>query len=322
MKNRWTMTLLMAFTFLFFLCYALEVDSFARAGGGMSSGSRGSRSYSAPSRPAPGPSQSYSSPTKPQPSPVQPQPQSGGFMRSLAGGIAGGFLGSMLFRGLGFGGMGGGLGGGGIGIFEIVLLLFILYMVYRFIKRRREQTAGGSFYQASPDMTAGTSYGPSADTGYGNQPSTQGDVESGLRYIRQMDSSFDETRFRDACMDIFFKIQGAWANRDLASIRGLFTDEMYGIMQSDVERMRQEKKFNKLDNIAVRSVDISEAWQESGKDYITVRFYANLLDYTTDESGQLLSGSKTDPVKFEEYWTFTRPVGNNIWQLSAINQAQ
>ena len=56
--------------------------------------------------------------------------------------------------------------------------------------------------------------------------------------------------------------------------------------------------------------------------FITVRFYANLLDYVEVEStGQVLSGSKTEPVKFEEYWTFTRPVGNNPWQLSAIQQA-
>jgi len=36
---------------------------------------------------------------------------------------------------------------------------------------------------------------------------------------------------------------------------------------------------------------------------------------------QVIDGSKTEPVKFEEYWTFTRPVGNNPWQLSAIQQA-
>jgi len=47
----------------------------------------------------------------------------------------------------------------------------------------------------------------------------------------------------------------------------------------------------------------------------------NLLDYTTDDSGnQVLEGSKTDPVKFEEYWTVTRPVVNNPGQLSAIDQ--
>ena len=72
----------------------------------------------------------------------------------------------------------------------------------------------------------------------------------------------------------------------------------------------------------MRSVDITEAWQETGSDFITVRVYANLLDYNVDETtGQVVEGSKTEPVKFEEYWTFTRPVGSNPWQLSAIQQA-
>lgn len=39
-------------------------------------------------------------------------------------------------------------------------------------------------------------------------------------------------------------------------------------------------------------------------------------------SGKVISGSKTDPVKFEEYWTFTRQVGNNPWKLSAVTQPQ
>ncbi len=38
-----------------------------------------------------------------------------------------------------------------------------------------------------------------------------------------------------------------------------------------------------------------------------MRFLANLLDYTIIESGEVISGSKTDPVKFEEFWTYTGP---------------
>ncbi len=54
-----------------------------------------------------------------------------------------------------------------------------------------------------------------------------------------------------------------------------------------------------------------------------MKLYANLLDYTTDEqTGQVVSGSKTDPVKFNEYWTFTRPVGDHPWKLSAISQVE
>ncbi len=152
-------------------------------------------------------------------------------------------------------------------------------------------------------------------------PGGDQDLERGLANIRQFDPSFDEAKFQELCTDTFFKIQGAWANRDMATVRNLLTDEMYRIFQGDAEALKAQKKINRLENIAVRSVDITEAWQESGSDFITVRVYANLLDYNVDETtGQVVEGSKTEPVKFEEYWTFTRPVGNNPWQLSAINQ--
>ena len=67
-------------------------------------------------------------------------------------------------------------------------------------------------------------------------------------------------------------------------------------------------------------MDVVEAWQEFGAEYATVRLNANLLDYTIDEhSGAVLSGSKMDPVKFEEHWTFVRPLSDGSrWKISAI----
>jgi predicted lipid-binding transport protein (Tim44 family) len=242
--------------------------------------------------------------------------------RSIAGGVMGGIVGGMLFRSLGFGAPGEGGMGGGIGLFEIVLIGAILYFLYRFLKRRREMATAGATYQGG--QSVGTAPPPS-QPGYvpsaGNAAAD--DVQQGISHVRQMDAGFDEKVFTDACMDVFFQIQGAWANRDMSTAKNVLTDEMYGSLSQDARKLKAEKKINQLDNIAVRSVDITEVWQESGQDYITVKFLANLLDYTIDESTkQVLSGSRTEPVKFEEYWTFTRPVGKNAWKLSAIQQAQ
>jgi predicted lipid-binding transport protein (Tim44 family) len=147
-------------------------------------------------------------------------------------------------------------------------------------------------------------------------------VGLGLATIRQMDPSFDESRFNDSVMDIFFKIQGAWMNRDLSPVSGILTDEMQRIFQTDLDQLLRDKQVNRLENIAVRNVAVTEAWQEAGQDYITTSIYANLLDYTTDElTGTVVSGSKSDPVKFEEFWTFIRSVGNNPWRLTSISQA-
>jgi predicted lipid-binding transport protein (Tim44 family) len=234
----------------------------------------------------------------------------------MAGGIAGGMLGGMLFRSLGMGGAGGMGGGGGIGIFEILLLAGIAYLIYRYVKSRREAVAGQGAYTSYSSLP--NTYDVSPQTA---QISTGDDLDRGLAHIRQMDGGFDENRFTDQVMDIFFKIQGAWMNRDLAPVNALLADDMRRTFQTDLDRLLSEKKVNRLENIAVRTVEISEAWQEQGQDYITALIYANLLDYTTDDTtGQVVSGSKTDPVKFEEYWTFTRPVGGGSWKLSGIDQ--
>lgn len=293
---------------LFLSITVLELNAHARAGGSRSFGSRGTRSYSRTVTPPPRTSQPQQQMT---PAPM-PQQQGGGFMRSMAGGIAGGLLGGMLFRSLGMAGGGMG-GGGGIGLFEIILLAGIGYLIYRFIKNKRTATNSTPYTQGGSVTPIGNAYSDS-------QPAA-GDVAAGLGHIRQMDASFDEQRFSDTAMDIFFKIQGSWMNRDLSPVSQLLTDEMRRIMQEDLDRLLRDKQVNRLENIAVRNVDVVEAWQESGQDYITALIYANLLDYTTDDtSGAVVSGSKTEPVKFEEYWTFTRPVGNNPWRLSAINQ--
>jgi predicted lipid-binding transport protein (Tim44 family) len=240
--------------------------------------------------------------------------------------MLGGLAGGLLFRSL-FGGpeaaAGAGAGTGrGIGLMDILLLAGIGYFIYWYIKKKRREAVAEGPYQSSAEIRETSYQPPYQQPPYYDQPPERDlDLETGLRHIKQMDPAFDESTFQDQCMDFFFKIQGAWANRDLDPVRHFLTDEMYRNLTADAAQLIAERKINKLDNIAVRSVDLTEAWQESGQDFITVRVYANLVDYIVDEkSGEVLSGSKTDPIKFEEYWTFTRSVGNHPWQLSAINQ--
>jgi predicted lipid-binding transport protein (Tim44 family) len=311
---------------LVFTLALVSSEVWARAGGGRSGGSRGSRTYSAPRTQSPGVSQSQRSTPAPSPGLMgnQARPSTGSpFLRGLAGGIAGGFLGSMLFSGLGHGAMGGGgwgggggIGGSGLGFLEIILIGVLIFIIFRFIRNRKQE---------APGQTMNTLYTPPPDqpeTFYPNNQSPDQDVETGISHIQSMDQNFDPMAFKDWVQDLFFKIQAAWGNQDLGPVSSFLTDQMRGIFSQDLEEQKAGNRVNRLENIAVRSVDITEAWQEEGKDFITILFYANLLDYTMDKtSGAVISGSKTDPVKFKEYWTFMRPVGGRgTWQLSAIQQ--
>src|SRR4051794_36832916 len=133
-------------------------DAYARAGGGGSSGSRGSRSFSMPS----------ATPTAPRVSPFDRAPGAsrlnpglqrpgmntgglfgGGFGRGLMGGLMGGLLGAGLF-GLLFGH---GLFGGFSGIFSLLglllqigLIVLLVRLVIGFFRRQRQPAYAGAPY--------------------------------------------------------------------------------------------------------------------------------------------------------------------------------
>ena len=291
---------------------ALERYVEARAGGGASGGSRGSRTYQAPARPSqPGPSQAQREATPPPQQPAPLAPQSGGFMRGLAGGIMGGFLGSLLFSGMAQAGWGG-LGGSGFGLFEILLIAGAGYFLYRKFRAPAVASGYGAMqFQNSGDYVMGSA--PARDDARLNEPD--------FGTMLMMDRSFDPTRFLKTAQDLFFKIQGAWNRQDTAALGSLCGTELMQTWQQELANLRARGRKNRMENIALGSSEITEAWTEAGQDYITVRLEANLLDYTVDEkSGAVLEGSSSEPVEFEEFWTFSRPVGPNPWKLSAVQQ--
>jgi predicted lipid-binding transport protein (Tim44 family) len=213
-------------------------------------------------------------------------------MRGLAGGIAGGFLGSMLFGTLGHaGGFG---GGGGVGILEILLIAGLAFFGFRWWKNRNQTTP---FNRNTSSYSA-----PTMEEPIMNQPNF---------------SSLDT----EEASDMFFKIQGAWTRRDLSSVRDLLGGEMPSVLNRDLEDLKRNQQINRLENISVRRTDVTDSWNENGVDYSTVRFTANLLDYVVDEkTSQVVQGSDSSPVKFEEDWTFAKNPGTPNWQLVAIQQ--
>ena len=284
----------------------------ARAGGGRSGGFRGSRSYQSPSRPSqPTPSQPQREAVPPtqQPSPIGPQP--GGFMRGLGTALLGGFLGSMLFSGLANAGWGG-FGGSGFGLIEILLLAGLGYFILQRFRRSTAATDSGTLqYQTEQADSAG-----SAGV---REAAASSDID--YRTLTMMDRNFDPNQFLKTTQDMFFKIQGAWNKQDTGALSALCRAELMQTWQEELSSQRARGQQNRMENIALRESDITEAWTESGEDFITVRLKANLLDYTIDQkSGAVVSGSNSETIDFEEYWTFSRPVGPNSWKLAAVQQ--
>ena len=323
MKTRKLLVITSLFVMLGFVLTTAE--AWARASGG---GSRGSRSFSSPARPSPATPSTPSSPsrsiTQPAPAASPMAPQRPGMFGGLMGGIAGFALGGLL-GGMLFGGLGHGLGGlgGGIGMFDILLIGGGIVLLFMFLRRRRQQTATPAYAGAGAPASA---YGATESAGGGTSTivpempaGPDGDLGRGLTHIRSMDPAFDPATVADTARRMFQGVQQAVTMRDVAWIREHLGPEIYAVLQEQCERLRAELRTNRLEKIDIKSADATEAWQENGQDFVTLQLTGSMLDYTVDDAtGNVVEGSRNDPAAFEEYWTFTRPVGPNRWKLSAI----
>jgi predicted lipid-binding transport protein (Tim44 family) len=296
----------------------------ARVGGGGSSGSRGSRSYSAPRAPAspltpatPGAPPRPTAPGGPGAG-MQPRPSLFGGLGGMLGGfLLGGFIGSLLF---------GGLGGlrGGLGLMDLLVMGGLAALVISFLRRRAPEPAPAAAYGGAVGGTSapGPVTGASAPVSPSVAAPSDADLAQGIEHIRGMDPGFDPARFLDIARDLFLRLQIGWSGGDLAAVRAHLTDEMATALEGDLARLRERRRRNRVEQVAVESIGLTEAWQEYGRDLVTVEVRARALDTVLDEvSGQVVEGSATLPTHFVEYWTFVRPVGPHPWRLGAIQQA-
>lgn len=228
------------------------------------------------------------------------------WMGPLAGFAAAMLIGSSLFSAFRHG-----LGGVDVGRFDLLLGggLVILLMVLR----RRHAAPTPPIHDDPPSGGAMAGDHPSGDS-----PNADSSFDRGVRDIRRMDPKFDPGRFAGYAGMVFRDAQRAWTTRDIGPLRERVTPEMYGALQAQCDRSRNTHRVNRAAEIEI-TAEITEAWQESGRDYVTAHIGGSIVEYTVDEaSDRLVDGSRTIPRDVDEFWTFTRPAGLNFWMLSAI----
>jgi predicted lipid-binding transport protein (Tim44 family) len=276
----------------------------ARIGGGVSSGSRGARTFSAPpsTSTAPGTAQPLSR-TMTQPNGTSAPAAGGGFPgRGMFGGLAAGFLGAGLLGMLFGGGMFSGIGGLS-SIFGMILQIGLIVIVVRFAMSWWQRRAAPAYANAaaSPGGLGGFRGGAGFGLGSGGAPLeiTPADYEAFERLL--------------------VEIQDAWSNEDVAKLHTLATPESMSYFTKDIADNKARNQINKVSDTRLLQGDLAEAWREGDTDYATVAMRYSLVDKTLDRTtGQMVAGSDV-PEHVTEVWTFVRPRGAN-WELSAIQQ--
>jgi predicted lipid-binding transport protein (Tim44 family) len=290
----------------------------ARIGGGGSSGSRGSRTFSAPpsTSTAPNAAQPFNrTMTQPgSPGMAAGAANKGGFFNrpgmGMLGGLAAGFLGAGLLGMLFGGGMFGGLGGMS-SIIGLILQIGLIIIVVRLAMnwwQRRNATASAYAGPSGTGPTAGA--GPLASfrsgSGFG--------LGSGSAPLEIGPSDYE------AFERLLGEIQAAWSNEDVAKLHTLATPEMVSYFTEDLAKNKAQGDVNKVSDVKLLQGDLAEAWREGDTDYASVAMRFSLVDKTVERTTGRLVGGSEQPTEATEVWTFVRPRGSN-WELSAIQQA-
>ena len=319
--------------------------SFAKArggsGGGFSSGSRsagssgnigsrGARTHqdngakpieqSTTAKPAAPPPSASNSPTS-QPTPAA-QPswlQRNPLLAGIAGGIAGSWIGHMIFGATdssartaenGEGAGNGEQTAGAPGTNWMLILLMIM-------------GAGGLYYYFKGRSTPAPDF-----SGLSRSSSASGSLlaESGRPTLKttSIDSEItraDKTAFQQSLTDI----QTAWSQQDLSRLRKLVTPEMLEYFSTGLAEQASQEIANHVEDVVLQQADIRESWIENTVQYATVNLTWTARDYsvsTTKQSGETgyyIEGDRETPVETTEVWTFMR-YQHGKWLLSAIQQ--
>lgn len=285
----------------------------ARPGGGASSGSRGSRSYTAPraTETGPAPARPFdrtmtepSRPSAPQALPGQARPpmyQPGGFFGRnpfLAGLLGGGLLGLVLGGGFLHGGFAGFLGV----LLQVAVIGLLVMLLMGLLRRRAQPAPAGMARGMQPEG------GRPAMGGFGGAAPAQRAVAIGPADYAAFEA-------------LLAGVNEAWSREDMQGLARMATPEMLGYFRDDFAALRARGWKNETRDVRLLKGDLSEAWSEGARDYATVAMRFSLVDVTREvATGRVTEGDPQARTEAVEYWTFVRAQGGP-WQLSAIQQA-
>ena len=189
----------------------------------------------------------------------------------LGGFLLGGFLGSLLFGG--FGGL-----GGGFGMMDLLVMGGLAALAISFLRRRAPEPAPASAYGGAARDRGGVRARPVRGARWRRRRGGRRPIGISLRASSTsaaMDPGFDPDRFLGIARDLFLRLQIGWSAGDLAAVRAHLTDEMATALEGDLARLREQGRRNRVERVAVESIALTEAWQEYGRDLVTVEIRAS-----------------------------------------------
>jgi predicted lipid-binding transport protein (Tim44 family) len=172
------------------------------------------------------------------------------------------------------------------------------------------RAASGPVIDAKADVVPPASAQPMPDAA---SPTGQA-----LAKMRELDRSFDPSRFLAGAEQAFRMIVAAFAAGDRVALRPLLGDETYSAFEQAISARENagERQVSEIKSMQALTIDSAELKGRVGQ--LTARIVSDQISYTVDKNGRPLTG--TDAVtEITDLWTFERDLSQQdpTWRLVA-----
>ncbi|MCB0370292.1 MAG: Tim44 domain-containing protein, partial [Bdellovibrionales bacterium] len=116
---------------------------------------------------------------------------------------------------------------------------------------------------------------------------------------------------RNRFVDIFMNLQKSWTEQRWELARPYETDSLFQSHNYWIKDYQKKGEKNYLEKINVTKIVPVFLYNDKFYTSLTVRIYAEMIDYTLNKTGKVILGSKSKKVSFSEYWTFIKGTGSN-----------
>ncbi len=145
-----------------------------------------------------------------------------------------------------------------------------------------------------------------AETGTERPTIVDRDAHARFSELQQRDPALTWTALQGRTALVFSELQVAWSGREPLRIRPFVSDNLFQSMYYWIDLYTQARCRNVSENARILRIDLANTSSDVHFDAVTLRVFATGLDYTVSDDGKLLSGNRSRPRTYSEYWTLIR----------------
>lgn len=151
-----------------------------------------------------------------------------------------------------------------------------------------------------------------------------GEVNKGLRAIRDADPGFDPKVFLEGAKVAYEMIVTAFASGDRKTLKNLLSREVFdGFVAAIAEREGKGEQVHSS-FVGIDKADFVSAEMKGGEAHVTLRLVSQLISSTRDKTGAVVSGDPDSVAEVKDVWTFARDTRSKDpnWKLVATEEEE